>query len=77
MSLQQPATFGWCQLFDGITILDDSGQAQPDCPNAPVARITHHHGGTTMLCQEDLNSWLDNAGGDPGMEPAKLHLLSS
>lgn len=29
-----------------------------------------------MLCQKDLNSWLDNADDDPGMEPAKLHLLS-
>ncbi|MFF2731756.1 hypothetical protein ACFVS9_28095 [Streptomyces sp. NPDC058008] len=66
---------GWCQIYDGITIYDANGQRQPDCPNAPAARITHHHGGTTMLCQQDLDSWLDNADEDPGMEPAELKLL--
>lgn len=68
-----PDAFGWCQIFDGITI-----DGQPNgCPNPPVARITHHHGGTTMLCQEDLDSWLDNADNDPGMEPAGLRLVHS
>ncbi|MFJ1827374.1 hypothetical protein [Streptomyces sp. NPDC088178] len=76
MSPQQSAPFGWCQIFDGITIFDINGQRQQDCPNAPVARLTHHHGGTTTLCQKDLDSWLDNADDDPSMEPARLHLLS-
>lgn len=76
MTLQQPASLGWCQIWDGITILDSEGRRQPDCPNAPVAQLTHHHGGTTMLCQEDLDSWLDNADGDEGMEPAGIRLLS-
>ncbi|MFD4595692.1 hypothetical protein [Streptomyces rubiginosohelvolus] len=75
MSLQRPSSSGWCQLLDGITIFDSNGQRQPDCPNPPVARIAHHHGGTTMLCREDLDRWLDNADDDAGMEPAGLHLL--
>lgn len=68
--------FGWCQILDGITLLDINGHRRPDCPNAPFARITHHHGGTTTLCQEDLDSWLDNADDDCGMEPAGLHLFA-
>lgn len=72
-----PFPFGRCQIYDGVTIIEANGQRRPDCPHPPIARITHHHGGTTMLCQEDLHSWLDNADADPGMEPAQIHLLSS
>jgi hypothetical protein len=64
---------GWCQIGDGIIF---NGQRQ-DCPAPPVARITHHHGGTTTLCQQHLDGWLDNADGDPSIEPAGLHLLTT
>jgi hypothetical protein len=56
MTSPEPVFFGWCQIGDGITY---NGQRQ-DCPNPPVARITHHHGGTTTLCQQHLDGWLDN-----------------
>lgn len=70
-----PIPFGWCQIYDGITIFDANGQRRPDCQNAPVARITSPRRGTTMLCREDLDSWLDNADDDSGMEFAGLELL--
>ncbi|MEU8740586.1 hypothetical protein [Streptomyces halstedii] len=76
MSTQRSPFLGWCQIWDGITIIDANGNRQPDCPNPPYARITHHHRGTTTLCQEDLDSWLDNADGDEGMEPAAICFLS-
>lgn len=62
---------GWCQALDGITF---DGIRQ-DCHGDPVARQTHHHGGTTTLCQQHLDTWLDNADNDPSLEPAALTWL--
>jgi hypothetical protein len=73
MPIPEPEVFGWCQIGDGITY---NGQRQ-DCPSRPVARITHHHGGTTTLCQGHLDGWLDSADEDPSIEPAGLFLLEA
>jgi hypothetical protein len=34
-----------------------------------VARWTHWHGYTTLLCQDCLDAWLDNADDDETLEP--------
>lgn len=73
MPIPEPLFLGRCQIGDGITY---NGQRQ-DCPSVPVARITHHHGGTTTLCQRHLDGWLNNADVDPSIEPAGLCLLTT
>jgi len=53
-----------CQLFEGISV----DGARPECSQA-VARLVHHHGGTTALCQLHFDDWLDTADDDESIEP--------
>jgi hypothetical protein len=40
-----------------------------------VARWTHWHGYTTLLCQGCLDAWLDNADDDETLEPKSWRWL--
>jgi hypothetical protein len=60
-----------CQLYDGITV----NGFRPDCRGPAIARITHHHGETTRLCQEHLDAWFDNADEDESLEPVAWRWL--
>jgi hypothetical protein len=53
-----------CQAWDGFTI---NGKRPVHGP--AVARITHHHGGTTGLCQPCLDDWFDSADENEDLEP--------
>ena len=61
-----------CQLYDGITI----NGSRPDCEPA-VARIVHHHGGTTALCQQHLDGWFDTADNDESIEPKQWEWITA
>ena len=54
-----------CQAWDGFTV----NGTRPVCGPA-VAQITHHHRGTTRLCEPCLESWFDTADEDETLEPA-------
>ncbi|MER5461638.1 hypothetical protein ABT010_13310 [Streptomyces sp. NPDC002668] len=49
---------------------------RPACGPA-VARITHHHRGTTQLCQPCLDSWFNSADGDESLEPLAFEPLTA
>ncbi|MEU6552074.1 hypothetical protein ABZ915_17585 [Streptomyces sp. NPDC046915] len=61
-----------CQLYDGISI----NGTRPECPPA-VARLTHHHGGTTALCQHHFDDWLDTADNDESIEPKNWEWITA
>lgn len=60
-----------CQLSDSHTV----NGVRPVCAPA-VARLTHHHGGTTALCQHHLNFWFDDADDNEASEPAAWSRLA-
>lgn len=68
--MSQTTHKGRCQALEGITIDGRRPQCEP-----PLALMTHHHQGTTRLCQQHLDMWLDNADSDTGLEPAAWRWL--
>lgn len=61
-----------CQLYDGITV----NGSRPQCAPA-VARLTHHHGGTTALCRHHFDDWLDTADDDESIEPKSWEWINA
>lgn len=61
-----------CQAWDGVTV----NGTRPTCGPA-VARVTHHHRGTTQLCQPCLDSWFDTADEDESLEPLAWEPLAA
>lgn len=51
-----------------------NGRREPDRHPA-VARWNHRGGNTSLLCQNCLDGWLDNADDDPDLEPASWSWL--